>query len=124
MDQYQVLSFALGGSQGAYIECFNISLNAETYFTGIQLERNHLICGKPDLAVQNITLPKDKYISNLIGPNLDTEEVQKQLTPGAVSMFQIKKLSTLVDKVKHLMANGNCCPVSISVVIFSKTFFF
>nr|CAG4637081.1 EOG090X07NA [Ceriodaphnia reticulata] len=70
-----------------------------------KLERNNLICGKPDLTIQNITLPKDKYISQLIGPNPDTEEVPGQLTPGAVSMCQIKTMPTLVDKVKHLMAN-------------------
>ena len=67
-----------------------------------------MICGKPDV-VQNITVSKDKYIGDLIGPNLDMDEVQKQLIPGTVSMFQIKKLPTLVEKVKHLMANGNNC---------------
>nr|CAG4651048.1 EOG090X07NA [Simocephalus serrulatus] len=70
-----------------------------------KLEKNRLICGKPDSTVQNITLPKEKYISNLIGPSLENEEVQKQLTLGSVSMFQIRKMPQLVDKVKHLMAN-------------------
>jgi len=71
------------------------------------LEKNRLICGKTDYTVQNLTMAKDKYISDLIGPSLEIDEFQKQLTLGNASMFQILKLPQLVDRIKNLMANGN-----------------
>nr|CAG4647122.1 EOG090X07NA [Megafenestra aurita] len=70
-----------------------------------KLERNHLICDKSDETVQNITLPKDKYISSLIGPCLECEEVQKHPTLESLSMFQIRKLPQIIERVKHLMRN-------------------
>lgn len=77
------------------------------YIFCFQLERNHLICDKSDETVQNITLPKDKYISSLIGPCLECEEVQKHPTLESLSMFQIRKLPQIIERVKHLMRNGN-----------------
>lgn len=51
-------------------------------------------------------MPKEKYIVDLIGPCLENEEVQKQLTLGTASMFQLQALPQLVDRIKNLMANG------------------
>lgn len=70
------------------------------------MEKNRLICGKSDFTVQNLTMTNDKYIGDLIGPSLEIDEFQKQLTLGNASMFQILKLSLLVDRVKHIMING------------------
>ena len=71
------------------------------------MEKNRLICGKSDYTVQNLTMAKDKYIGDLIGPSLEIDEFQRQLTLGSTSMFQILKLPLLVDRIKNLMANGN-----------------
>ncbi|EFX88642.1 hypothetical protein DAPPUDRAFT_206352 [Daphnia pulex] len=84
------------------------SLNSEESM----LEKNRLICGKSD-TVQNLTMAKDKYISDLIGPSLEIDEFQKQLTLGNASMFQILKLPQLVDRIKNLMAN-------VKLISFSK----
>lgn len=51
-------------------------------------------------------MPKEKYIVDLIGPCLENEEVQKQLTLGTASMFQLQALPQLLDRIKNLMANG------------------
>lgn len=72
----------------------------------LQLEKNRLLCSKPENTVHNLTLPKDKYITNLIGPGGDVEEFQKQPTVGSLSMFQIRKLPQQTDRIKHFMANG------------------
>lgn len=76
------------------------------------MEKNRLLCGKPDQMIQNLTLPKEKYINDLISTNTEAEEVQKQLVLGTVSMYQIRKIPLLVDKVKHLMTNGKDSNVS------------
>nr|CAG4649404.1 EOG090X07NA [Scapholeberis mucronata] len=70
-----------------------------------KLERNHLLCGKPDQMVHNLTLPKETYINNLIGPSTESGGALKQLNLGTLSMYQIRKLPLLVEKVRHLMAN-------------------
>nr|CAG4641766.1 EOG090X07NA [Eurycercus lamellatus] len=68
-------------------------------------ERNQLICGKVEQTVENLTLPKDQFISGLFGPCPESELVQKQIATESMSMARIASLPHLSDRVKHLMIN-------------------
>jgi len=69
-----------------------------------QLERRRLLSSRPDETINNVTLPIDEYLSSLIGPCPESEDVKKQLTPDCLSMSQIRQLP-LSDQVKHLLVN-------------------
>lgn len=104
MDQYEIFRFKRGGVEGVSFSTFCL---IESYnHLKLQLERHRLFCGKADQTISNMTLEKEKYITGLIGPCPESELVQRQTALGAVSMCQITKFATLVEKVKYLMANG------------------
>ena len=63
-----------------------------------------MFCEKSDQTIFNMTLEKEKYVTSLIGPCPESEIAQ--ITLGAVAMCQIQKFSSLIDKVRYLMANG------------------